>query len=571
MTDLLPGFGMPGDHRVNQLLYGDNLTIMRNMPSASVDLIYLDPPFNSQRSYNLIYKQMTGLPVPEQEEAFCDAWELDPEKEEMARNMPIVLKQQYGADDGLIDFWKAWINALRNTQPRLLAYLVYMSYRLFEMRRLLKPNGTLYLHCDTNASHYIKVVLDGVFGHRNFRNEVVWRRSHPKGNASRRFARNHDVILSFAKDGQKVKWNPLYRSHDTSRAAAQYSLVNETGRRYQLTSLLNPNPDRPNLTYEFKGVTKVWRWTRERMLEEDAKGLIVVPKGGKGIPRYKRYLDEQEGVPIDDFWGDIEMVSKPERLGYPTQKPIALLERIISASSDEGDVVFDPFCGCGTAVYAAHVKKRQWIGCDIAILSVRLVRDILLKRYGLRENVDYAVDGVPKSVDSAQYLFEHDKRQFQHWAVELAGGFCSTKTSGDRGIDGRLYFETSKGLLGMVLSVKGGHITPANVRELRGVLGREDAELAGFICMEKPTRGMLQEAADAGMYTYLGRSYPRLQIRTVHELLEKQSFETPSRAQALDWERQGVLPLVDSHPARHGPRAAASRLRPAASPRVRAS
>jgi adenine specific DNA methylase Mod len=165
----------------NQLYYGDNLTIMQNMPSACVDLIYLDPPFNSQRSYNLIYKQMTGLPVPEQEEAFCDAWELDPEKEEMARRMPIVL-QHYDVDDALIQFWKAWIDALRHTQPRLLAYLVYMSYRLFEMKRLLRSTGSIYLHCDPTASHYIKVIMDGVFGYQNFRSEIIWRRtaSHNK-------------------------------------------------------------------------------------------------------------------------------------------------------------------------------------------------------------------------------------------------------------------------------------------------------------------------------------------------------------------------------------------------------
>jgi DNA modification methylase len=541
MSDLFANFDAPRP-RQNHLFYGDNLTIMRSMPSACVDLIYLDPPFNSQRSYNLIYREMTGLPVPEQEEAFCDAWDLDPEKEEMARQMPVVLRE-YGADEGLVAFWEAWIRALRGTQPRLLAYLVYMSYRLFEMRRILKDSGSIYLHCDTTASHYIKVIMDGVFGHHNFRNEIIWRRSHPKGNASRRFARNHDAVLSFTKNAQKATWNAQYQAHDSSKAERQYSLVEESGRRYQLTSLLNPNPDRPNLTYEFKGVTRVWRWTRERMQEEDAKGRIVVPKSGKGIPRYKRYLDEQEGIPVDDCWTDIEIAGRGERLGYPTQKPLALLDRVIKASCNEGDVVFDPFCGCGTAIYAAHLNGRRWIGCDIAILSVRIVRDILFKRYGLREGAEYEVSGVPLSVDGARDLFDRDPRQFQHWVVELAGGFCSKRYSGDRGIDGSIYFETGAELRRMVVSVKGGHLTPAHIRELRGVLGREGSELAGFVCLEKPTKGMMQEAADAGMYTYRGTTYPRLQIRTVEDLLDKRAFDTPSRVQTMDWQRQAVLPL----------------------------
>lgn len=530
--------------RNNQLYYGDNLTIMRDMPSASVDLIYLDPPFNSQRNYNLIYKKLTGQPVPEQEVAFCDAWEMDAEKEAMARDIHLAFKKD-GADPDVVAFWEAWMKALRHTQPRLLAYLVYMSYRLFEMRRILKPTGSIYLHCDPTASHYIKIIMDGVFGHSNFRNEIIWRRSHPKGLAFTRFASSHDVILSYAKNANAVKWNPIYRPYDPALIQKQYSLFDSDGRRYQLTSLLNPNPNRPNLTYEFKGVTKVWRWTKERMMEEDAKGRIVVPREGKGVPRYKRYLDEQEGIPVGDFWDDIEMVQGSESLGYPTQKPITLLERIIKASSNEGDIVFDPFCGCGTAVYAAHKLSRKWIGCDIAILSVQIVRDVLLKRFGLHECEHYQIGGIPLSAEGAKDLFDRDAHQFQHWAIEMAGGFASTKHSGDLGIDGRLHFETQGGLKNMVISVKGGKsLTPAFVRELRGVLEREsDSEMAGFICLQKPTKGMLTEAASAGIYTYQGKDYHRLQIRTVQDLLDGKGFDTPSRVQTLNWVRQIPLPL----------------------------
>ena len=193
-TNPLTGiFAIPPSLTKNQLLYGDNLTIMRTMPNACVDLIYLDPPWNSKRNYNLIYKKLTGQPVPEQEEAFCDTWEMDPEKEEMARRMPIILRE-YGVDEDLVQFWRAWIDALRHVQPRLLAYLVYMTYRLFEMRRILRPTGSLYLHCDPTVSHYIKVIMDGVFGHQHFTNEIIWRRTTAHSDA-KRYASLHDVIL----------------------------------------------------------------------------------------------------------------------------------------------------------------------------------------------------------------------------------------------------------------------------------------------------------------------------------------------------------------------------------------
>lgn len=532
--------------RNNHLFYGDNLTIMKEwMPDNSVDLIYLDPPFNSQRNYNLIYKKLTGQPVPEQEEAFCDAWEMDPEKDRMAREMPEVF-HRYGAHDDLVRFWRAWIDALRNTQPRLLAYLVYMSYRLFEMRRILKPTGSLYLHCDPTASHYIKVILDGIFGHKNFRNEIIWKRTTAKGHASTRFASNHDVILCYSKTETRT-WNPQYTPHDPTYIENFYKYIEpETGRRYSLDNLVNPNPNRPNLTYEFLGVTRVWRWTKSRMENAYNAGLIVQSKPGS-VPRLKRYLDEQEGTPIDDVWSDISPVGAQasERLGYPTQKPIALLERILNASSNPGDVVFDPFCGCGTAIYAAHLLGRKWIGCDIAILSVRIVRDVLFKRYGLKEDEHYTISGIPLSVEGAEDMFKRDPRQFQNWAVELAGGFASTKYSGDQGIDGRIYFETRDGLKNMVLSVKGGGLTPAFVREVRGALvNTSDTMLTGFICLQPPTKAMKQEAAAAGLYDYLGTAYERLQIRTIEELLNGMGFHTPSKVQTLNWIEQLPLPLV---------------------------
>jgi DNA modification methylase len=530
----------------NHLFYGDNLTIMKRMPSNCVDLIYLDPPFNSQRNYNLIYKQLTGQAVPEQEEAFCDAWEMDPEKEEMARNMPLVL-QEYGADDGLVQFWKAWINALRNTQPRLLAYLIYMSYRLFEMRRILKPTGSLYLHCDPTASHYIKVILDGIFGHQNFRNEIVWKRTTTHSDA-KRWAPVSDTILYYTKS-EIFTWNPQYLEYEASYIADKYRYDDRDGRGlYQLDNITSPNP-RPNLTYEWLGFPPPpngWRYSRETMQKLHDEGRIWYPATRDKRPRLKRYLNESAGRIVDNIWLDIYPINSQatERLGYPTQKPRALLERIIQASSNPGDLVLDPFAGCGTAIYAAHLLGRQWIGCDIAILSVQLVRDVLLKRYGLAEGEHYLISGVPLSVEGAQDLFERDARQFQHWAVELAGGFSSARYSGDLGIDGRIYYQTDDGLKSMVLSVKGGKVSPAFMRELHGVLEREsDSTMGGLICLQPPTKGMLAEAASAGIYHYLGADYHRLQIRTIEELLDGRAFDTPSKVQTLNWVKQLPLPL----------------------------
>lgn len=514
------------------------------MPPRSIDLIYLDPPFNSQRNYNLIYKKLTGLPVPEQEEAFCDAWEMDAEKEHMVRNMPVAF-EEYGADKDLIEFWKTWIQALRHTQPQLLAYLVYMSYRLFEMKRILKSTGSLYLHCDPTASHYIKVILDGIFGHSNFRNEIVWQRTSSH-NDSRKWGSVHDTILFYSKSNQ-FTWNPVYTEHDEKYVADFYRHEDERG-VYRLDHIIRSASmgARPNLAYEYKGYTPEWGWRviREKLETLDADGRLEWSKTGR--PYLKRYLHEQKGTPIKDIITDIPPIGAQsnERLGYPTQKPIPLLQRIIQASSNPGDVVFDPFAGCGTAIYAAHLQERKWIGCDIAILSVQLVRDVLEKRYGLKEGEHYRISGVPVSIEGAYDLLSRDSRQFQHWAVELAGGFSSTKHSGDLGIDGRIHFETQDGLRNLVISVKGGKLTPAFMRELHGVLEREESsELGGLICLQEPTKGMISEAASAGQYYYQGVAYDRLQIRTVSELLEGRSFHTPSRVQTLNWVKQPRLPL----------------------------
>lgn len=522
---------------MNTLYYGDNLPIMRQMAKDSVDLIYLDPPFNSKRTYNLMYKTMTGMPVPEQVEAFCDAWELDAEKDQRARDMPKIMLE-YGIDDYYVRFWSLWIEALRNTQPHLLAYLIYMVERLLHMRVLLRPAGSIYLHCDPTASHYIKVMMDGIFGHQNFINEIIWKRSHTRSSISKSLRRAHDTILCYSK-AKKYTFNLQYRSLSNT-SINLYKNKDDNG-YYQSVPLLVSGKRNGETGKPWKGIDPNiygkdgmhWVTTHDKLEQYEKEDLILWPKKSDGAPRLKYYLQQNKGVPLNDIWDDIQPIqpNSPQSLGYPTQKPIALLERIIETSSNKSDTIFDPFCGCGTAIYAAHTTERQWIGCDIAILPINLIKHVLEERYRLVEGTHFTIDGIPVSIEQAETLFHADPFQFQHWLVERVGGFPMQKKVADRGIDGRLYFDTKQGLKEMVLSVKGGSIRPENIRELRGVLERESqAELAGFLSLRDPTRAMRDDAATAGMYEYEGMHYPRIQLLTVREIVEaKRTFQTPTK------------------------------------------
>lgn len=541
---------------MNHLYYGDNLTIMQRMAKHSVDLIYLDPPFNSKKNYNLMYKTMTGMPVPEQVEAFCDTWEMDAEKEELAKKMPILMRE-HGVEDYYVEFWRLWINALRHTQPHLLAYLIYMVQRLLHMKSLLRPTGSIYLHCDPAASHYIKVMMDGIFGHENFQNEIVWKRTSAHSGA-KRYGPVHDTIL-FYTIGQKFKWNVIYGEYDQQYVDAFFTHLDADGRRWQRTDLTGPgvrhgdsglpwrdyNPTErgrhwqpPSYFYEryvkLTGDDLAKYPLIDRLEKMDAAGMIHWPKKAGGMPRGKRFLEDAQGIPLQDVWTDIKPIHNMavERLGYPTQKPIALLDRIIQSSTDKGDVVFDPFCGCGTTIYSAVKNERKWIGCDIAILSIRLVREILTgDEYRLVEGTHFDVSGIPVGVEQAQELAKTAPFQFQHWLVERVGGFPMQQKVADKGIDGRMYFETKQGLKSMVLSVKGGKIRPTDLRDLRGVLEREpDTELAGFLCLHEPTKAMREEAARAGQFRYGDVMYDRMQILTVKDILEdKREFRTPTK------------------------------------------
>lgn len=355
----------------NTLYYGDCLTIMEQyFKKGEVDLIYLDPPFNSKKSYNLMYRTMTGKPVPEQAEAFCDTWEMDDEKLRIAKAMPGLMRQ-YKVDDYYAKFWSLWVNALKDTQPHLLAYLIYMVRRLLEMKVILKKSGSIYLHCDPTASHYIKVMMDGIFGHRNFRSEIIWKRTSSH-NSAKRWGPVHDVVL-FYTNSDDYTWNRVSQPYDEAYVAAFYKQEDEVG-RFQLGDLTGAGKRRGESGKPWRDVDPTdsgRHWAvpsvpgmppdeiaklsvQQRLDALDSLGLIYWPQKG-GIPRFRRYFDPGRGVAAQDVITDIDPLSghATERLGYPTQKPVSLLERIIKASSNEGEMVFDPFCGCGIGALQA--------------------------------------------------------------------------------------------------------------------------------------------------------------------------------------------------------------------------
>jgi site-specific DNA-methyltransferase (adenine-specific) len=512
---------------MNKLYFGDNLIVLREqIADESIDLVYLDPPFNSNKNYNILFGGPKGLMSEAQITAFEDTWHWG---EEAEREYTEILHQPNTDVSEMILSFRKFLKS-----SDTMAYLVMMTIRLLELQRILKPTGSLYLHCDPTASHYLKVLLDMVFGAQNFRNEIVWQRTNAKGQAFTRFASNHDVILRYSKSTSWT-WKPQYREHDPKYLSNFYKHVDPgTGRRYRLDNLANPNKDRPNMTYEFLGVTRVWRWTKERMELAYKNGLVVQTAPGR-VPAYKRYLDEQEGTPIGDTWTDILPIQSQssELLGYPTQKPLALLERIINASSNPGDVVLDPFCGCGTAVEAAQKLDRQWIGIDITSLAISLIESRLRGRY---PGIEFEVIGTPKDLEGARDLANRNKYQFQWWACSLVNAqpYQGKKKGADSGIDGLIFFQDDLGVAKkIIVSVKGGEgVGVSQIRDLKGTIEREKAEIGLFITLAAPTRPMQTEAVSAGYYeSKLGESYPKIQILTIEGLLSgQQKAEYPDLA-----------------------------------------
>ena len=518
----------------NALFYGDSLAVLRErVADESVDLVYLDPPFNSNASYNVLFREKTGEESPAQIQAFTDTWEWTQETE-------LTFEQDIIGNPAVPPAVKDMISSFRQFIGRnaMMAYLVMMAPRLVELRRVLKPTGSIYLHCDPTASHYLKLLMDAVFGKENFRSEITWRRTTSHNDAKRNFGAIGDNIFYYSK-ARSFVFNPQHLPYSEEQLKKDYKYVDENGRRYSTSNIRSPAP-RPNLTYEYKGYKphpNGWTISRERMEQLDSEGRLHFPKNKTGRIRLKVYLDEMPGVPVGNIWDDINPLSShaKERLGYPTQKPEALLERIIRASSNEGDVVLDPFCGCGTAVAAAHKLGRQWLGIDITHLAVALMKNRLQTAFGLEAGRDYDVIGEPQDVGSARALWEQDPYQFQFWAVSLleAQPQSEQRRGADRGVDGMLYFIDGPRRTPhkAVIQVKGGRVSSPQVRELVGVVEREQAAMGLFISLEPPTRDMRQEAASAGFFhsDLWAREFPKIQLRTVGEMLSGNGFELPPR------------------------------------------
>jgi DNA modification methylase len=549
---------------VNQLYYGDNLQVLReHISDESVDLIYLDPPFNSKRDYNLLFKSPKGLESQAQIEAFEDTWHWN---EQAEREFDELLHQSNTDVAGMMKALRGFLG-----ENDMMAYLTMMANRLLELHRVLKPTGSLYLHCDPTASHYLKIVLDGVFGAEHFRSEIVWRRTGSHNKATR-WAPIHDTIFFYTKsdtytwknprrpymlghvrdnfiEGEKGVYKTAYYGNVLTGSGVRNGESGQTWQGFNPTAK-NRHWAVPGKIWEEVGIDPVGLTQHQKLDLLLKEGFIkIVP--GAAWPMYERTITPTDGPAAPDIWAfqpytegtvfgnklgidsDVSWL-KPqdeERLGYPTQKPLALLERIISASSNEGEVVLDPFCGCGTAVHAAQKLGRKWIGIDITCLAISLIESRLKKAFpeafgeeGQRR-LQYEVIGTPKDLESARDLAQRDKYQFQWWAVSLveAQPWQGKKKGADTGIDGIKYFRDldRKEPRKIVVSVKGGGIKPDDVRALNHVREREGAEIALFTSLEKPTPAMVKDAASAGFYTSMaGKKVPRVQLLTIADLLD---------------------------------------------------
>lgn len=508
---------------MNRLFYGDNLEVLRqHIASESVDLVYLDPPFNSNRNYNVLFGHHVakGGDDAAQIQAFGDTWVWTPTTGQQFANLmngevPVKVADALSAMKMLIG------------ENDAMAYLVNMTPRLVELHRVLKPTGSLYLHCDPTASHYLKIILDSIFGPINFRNEIVWNRTATKGDARVKFGSVHDLLLFYSK-GSDIEFNSQQTAHG-EHYLSRFTLDDHDGRgAYEGAPLDSPNP-RPNLTYEYKSFpppANGWRVSRELMEELDTDNRLIFPKKAGGRIRRKNYISELKGRPIGDMWTDIPPLNSQaaERLGYPTQKPVALLERILTASSKPGGVVLDPFCGCGTTIDAAIKMERDWIGIDVTYIAIDLIEKRLRHTYGDSITESYEVRGIPRDKAAALALFSQSPFDFERWAVSMINAQPNQKQVGDKGIDGVARFALdARGGIGRVLvSVKGGkNLNPSMVRDLGGTVSTQKAEMGVLIINGIPTRGMLDEANHAGTYNHphYANVFPKVQIITVDELL----------------------------------------------------
>ena len=553
----------------NRLYYGDNLEILRSreyFPDACVDLIYLDPPFNSNRNYNVLFKAESGADSQAQITAFEDTWHWGEAAEETYHDIII------NAPDKVSTAIEALLKLIDRNQ--MMAYLVMMTARLVELHRVLKPTGSLYLHCDPTASHYLKIVLDTIFGVEGFRNEIVWKRTSAHDLGAKQWPAVNDVILMYSKTDEWC-WNRAFADINGGENVRGFPHVDERGayatrdmtggkaggaEAYRAWRGRSPSSGR---AWALPGYHRLPDWLVELLPSEDdwtslsihakmdlldSLQMIHWPAKKDGMPRLKYYMEDSPGILLSSSWTDIPPIGAhaKERLGYPTQKPVALLERIILASSNPGDVVLDPFCGCGTAIAAAHKLDRNWIGIDITHLSIALQKYRLGDMFELVSGEDYEVIGEPTTEAGARELAtdsaNEGRYQFEWWALSLVGakpvggqaGSRKGKKGADKGIDGVINFfeQADKGKpkpKKVIVQVKSGKVKAGDIRDLKGTVEREQASIGVFITLEAATPAMLKEALAAGWYEseFWGRRYRKLQILTIGDLLGGAGVDMP--------------------------------------------
>ncbi len=516
----------------NKLYYGDNLEVLRKyIKDESVDLCYIDPPFNSKRNYNQIYNNV-GSEDRAQAQAFTDTWTWD---EQANTGFDEILGNDKGRFNPKTVALIQGLDAVLG-KGSLLAYLISMTLRIVEIHRALKPTGSFYLHCDPTASHYLKLVLDTVFVGQGgeYQNEIVWVRTNSHNIASKYFSRVQDTLFFYTKTN-KYKWNPAYTDFSPQQLK-RYFPDPTTGRLVTGQDLTMTGNANRNFTW--RGTTppphRGWGFSQEQLEQLWEQGLILIKQDG--TPRLdgrKVFLDEKKGKPLSSFWNDIERIgnTSDERLGYPTQKPEALLDRIINASSDEGDIVLDAYCGCGTTVAVSHRLKRKWIGIDITYQSISLILRRLEHKYGKEVLDDVILNGIPRDIASVNALANKKddrlRKEFEKWAVLTYSNnraIINEKAGGDEGVDGVAYFLTGQGKNAKIIfQVKSGSVKRENIATLNSDRLREKAELAVFLTLKPPTKGMLDAANKEGVYKHelMGRIYPRIQIVTIEEMVEQ--------------------------------------------------
>ncbi len=553
---------------MRQLYYGDNLEIMREfIADESVDLVYLDPPFNSKRNYNVIFGTDAQI------EAFKDSWNWNYQAEE---EYQLLIKEAPSSVVSLIDSFNGFLG-----KNDMLAYIVMMTTRLLQLKRILKPNGSIYLHCDPTASHYLKIVMDSIWGDKNYLNEIIWQRTSSHNNA-KRWGPVHDVILFYGKS-EHYNWYDHKQEYSDEYIENYYKFQDDKG-KFRLSDLTGKgaskgvsgltwreiDPGKAKRHWAIPAIDSIPDWVKipsdfkdwgtiEKLEFLNINNLIHFPKKSGGVPQYKRYLLPNKGVKVQDVITDIQPIQSHarEKLHYETQKPRALLERIIMASSQEGDVILDPFCGCGTAIDAAEKLGRSWIGIDITHLAINLIERRMRDTY---PELQYEVLGIPRDLLSAQKLAERDKYQFQYWALNLIEARppgIDKKKGSDGGIDGLIFFHQTTEKLGKVIvSVKGGkNIGLAMIKELISTVDNNGADMGIMLTLTPPTKNMLAEASKCGFYTheFNGQTFPKIQILAIEDILNGQKPAMPSirftgglnfkRAMRTDTTTQNTLKL----------------------------